>query len=928
VAAPGGVLSAAATVLDPGSGAGATVPAGTRVTTYYAQYDTNGDGVAERFAITVAAISAMLLSVTQASADGGSTFYTVELIGGAAFEPADARFSNPAQLALPVSAQTAVGTAVDVLWFNNNMAVSQAGGYWELAGGGVVTLAGSKHVVSFATQRFGVYAVTLPHSSNHPPTISSISATPFIVGLDEVVALACTATNPDGDTLGYVWSGDGTFTGASSSDTEWSSSIAGNHILTCAVSDNQGHVVRGEVVVTVTAGANLPPVITSVTADPTTVEPDATTTLTCTANDPDGDTLSYTWSGTGSFGDTAAATTTWSHDTVGTHTLTCTVHDGQGHQVSRDVNVTVELGAANQPPEITAMEAVPASVEIGVDSTLTCTATDPDSDTMGYAWTGEGTFADALAASTTWHHNTPGVFTLTCTVDDGQGNQASDTVDVEVTAPPDTEPPAWDGGDAGLVVDAREGFVLVTFNSATDAGSAPVGYTLYYAETAVFDVATASQSNYASYPTVPVRIDGLALGTDYTFGVIATDSADTPNSTALVTTVAMPVPYYADVPAGGHDFPAAAKFYDIAVIEGRERALTVAWADPLSGALRHSYYTDGSWVVRDIPSARNYVLVQVEFRDGLPVLVSADYVGNVDVLQQGTDGLWATTTVFVRAGVHHVVLHALMDEASGTLYIAHATESPGPPPEQMLHFLALDMSSNPPSITDQIDDYSTQPYIGRVLLRYDDAGDLAMVFNQGDGSYSFPNWLGTELVFATYDAGTGFTSEVASGFTPLFFDVHAAAGGGWELVITHGEMTLLGGEDFVYFILQTATGEGTTWDVTDIFTEELILNGQVISYDAPLECVWSPTPGGINYSRGSGDIDLQVIETTASLALWSVEPPAPSTLVPGETLAQVVTIGSPNNGFLLAAEMATFAFADITSQLDFPGGNLVLLELP
>ncbi len=59
--------------------------------------------------------------------------------------------------------------------------------------------------------------------------------------------------------------------------------------------------IRGEenTTVHVALSPNNPPKILSLTATPETIEAGATTTITCTATDPDGDTLSYTWSATG-----------------------------------------------------------------------------------------------------------------------------------------------------------------------------------------------------------------------------------------------------------------------------------------------------------------------------------------------------------------------------------------------------------------------------------------------------------------------------------------------------------------------------------------------------------------------------------------------------------------------------------------------------
>jgi hypothetical protein len=95
---------------------------------------------------------------------------------------------------------------------------------------------------------------------------------------------------------------------------------------------------------------NNAPIITSLTANPTTVSTGAVSTITCNASDPDGDTLSYNWSATGGvLSSTTTNPVTWTApNTPGTYTINVTVTDGYGGSVQGSTSVVVSLGLNNE----------------------------------------------------------------------------------------------------------------------------------------------------------------------------------------------------------------------------------------------------------------------------------------------------------------------------------------------------------------------------------------------------------------------------------------------------------------------------------------------------------------------------------------------------------------------------------------------------
>jgi hypothetical protein len=117
---------------------------------------------------------------------------------------------------------------------------------------------------------------------------------------------------------------------------------------------------------------NHPPCITSLTANPSTVSINQTTTLTCIANDVDGDTLTYIWNkdttddeededdeddedeppederilpstfkAPGTISGSGKTVTWKAPSTAGTYTVTCTVSDGRGGEDTETLTVTV-----------------------------------------------------------------------------------------------------------------------------------------------------------------------------------------------------------------------------------------------------------------------------------------------------------------------------------------------------------------------------------------------------------------------------------------------------------------------------------------------------------------------------------------------------------------------------------------------------------
>lgn len=199
---------------------------------------------------------------------------------------------------------------------------------------------------------------------------------------------------------------------------------------------------------------NAAPIIDSVIASGSTVEPGGVVALRATAHDPNpADVLTYAWTATGgSFSDAAALTTAWTAPAEqGSYSLTLRVSDPLGAATSMSFSITVQVvgrGNANIRviintwPEVTRVTASPTRVNVGEAMTAEVLASDEDGNTLRYNWTAtcSGAFADATARVAVF---TPSELPagacnncqLRVTVSDNNGGSTTGRIDVCVSRP-------------------------------------------------------------------------------------------------------------------------------------------------------------------------------------------------------------------------------------------------------------------------------------------------------------------------------------------------------------------------------------------------------------------------------------------------------------------------------------------------------------
>jgi len=125
--------------------------------------------------------------------------------------------------------------------------------YWKPNATGTYTLScmvsDGKGGVTTATVQ--VTAVSPDPTNRAPLATATVSAASVQAGAQ--VTAACAATDPDNDTLSYVWTApSGSFGAANASATTWTAGSAGTVTLSCAVSDGKGGTTTATVQVTVT----------------------------------------------------------------------------------------------------------------------------------------------------------------------------------------------------------------------------------------------------------------------------------------------------------------------------------------------------------------------------------------------------------------------------------------------------------------------------------------------------------------------------------------------------------------------------------------------------------------------------------------------------------------------------------------------------
>jgi outer membrane protein OmpA-like peptidoglycan-associated protein len=182
-----------------------------------------------------------------------------------------------------------------------------------------------------------------------------------------------------------------------------------------------------------------PPSVTCSSSKATIIQGE-TTGIQANAVDPEGYGLTYSWSASGGakvVGSGPNVTFESAGLAPGKYSVTVTVSDGK---FSASCSTDVTVLKKNGPPTVTCAPAS-TSVMVGESVTINASASDPDNDTLTYAWTVDGQTLAATGPSITFGAagRQPGKYTVAVTAADAEF-KASCSSAVTVTAKPNRPP--------------------------------------------------------------------------------------------------------------------------------------------------------------------------------------------------------------------------------------------------------------------------------------------------------------------------------------------------------------------------------------------------------------------------------------------------------------------------------------------------------
>ncbi|HWM09645.1 MAG TPA: PKD domain-containing protein, partial [Solirubrobacteraceae bacterium] len=289
------------------------------------------------------------------------------------------------------------------------------------------------------------------------PTVQAF-ADPSTGAAPLLVQFSATGRDPQNGPLIYEWDfGDGG--GSVNQSPQHTYTEPGTYTATVTAIDGQGKTATDSVEVVVTPEGNDPPVVRASAAPRSGTAP-LEVSFSAQGIDPDGDSdeILYWWDFGDGGADAFGREAEYTYMEPGSYTATVTATDEDGAFSTATVQVEVADPPGNQSPVVTAA-AAPRSGTAPLSVGFSSVSSDPDGDSLTTVWDfGDG--QQAGGANTAHTYRTPGTYTATVTVNDGE-HSATDSVQITVqgaggtgqqpSPPPAAQPPTGDvGGEQSI----------------------------------------------------------------------------------------------------------------------------------------------------------------------------------------------------------------------------------------------------------------------------------------------------------------------------------------------------------------------------------------------------------------------------------------------------------------------------------------------
>jgi PKD repeat protein len=324
-------------------------------------------------------------------------------------------------------------------------------------------------------------SILVTRANQSPSASISSPATNSKVMITTIVTFVGAGNDPEDGALSgasLTWSSN--INGVIGTGTSFSTGALtlGTHTITLTAKDSQGATGTSSIVVTVGAPNQPPSANIASPANNISVLLGTRITFSGNGTDPEDGTLSgssLTW--TSSINGVIGTGTSFSTSALaaGSHVITLTAKDSQGATASSSVVVTVAL--PNQPPAASiASPSNGTSVVLGTNVTFNGSGTDPEDGTLGgtsLTWTSSINGVIGTGTSFSTSALAAGAHTVTLTVKDSQGAQATATVAINVTTP--NRPPSASISSPGNGTSVVQGTSVSFAGSGVDPEDGTLG---------------------------------------------------------------------------------------------------------------------------------------------------------------------------------------------------------------------------------------------------------------------------------------------------------------------------------------------------------------------------------------------------------------------------------------------------------------------